>query len=324
MIKFVQKYIDSKRLHEFFGIKKDETIELQNLAQGEYNINFIIKHKSFGQLVFRINTASQMNLENQIKYEFDTLKLIENSNVTPKEIYLDDKKDIIPFGVLVMNYIEGVSLDYKKDLEKGAKCLAKIHNLNTEKGHLFDAKNPKNEIVLESQNLISKYENSNIAEKNITKFLYQILEKAEKIADNEFVSSYRTCINTEVNSGNFLIKEKCSLVDWEKAIYGDVAQDLGHFLAPTTTFWKTDIFLSGEEMKYFVDSYKSEAIFDVYNLEDRVKNYISMNCLRGVSWCAMAFAEYQKERAIKNEFTYNKIKQYVNEDFLQKIIKENL
>ena len=29
----------------------------------------------------------------------------------------------------------------------------------------------------------------------------------------------------------------------------------GHFLAPTTTFWKTDVILTSEEMEKFIDAY---------------------------------------------------------------------
>ena len=49
-------------------------------------------------------------------------------------------------------------------------------------------------------------------------------------------------VNTELNSGNFLIDPQgvSSLVDWEKPLVSEPGQDLGHFLAPTTTFWKTD------------------------------------------------------------------------------------
>ena len=35
-------------------------------------------------------------------------------------------------------------------------------------------------------------------------------------------------------------KEDSYIIDWEKALIGECEQDLAHFLAPTTTFWKTD------------------------------------------------------------------------------------
>ena len=55
-------------------------------------------------------------------------------------------------------------------------------------------------------------------------------------------------VNTELNSGNFLINEgaRSYLVDWEKPLLSEAAQDLAHFLAPTTTFWKTDTILDRE------------------------------------------------------------------------------
>lgn len=68
---------------------------------------------------------------------------------------------------------------------------------------------------------------------------------------------YHCCINTELNSTNFLVNDRddnekeAYLVDWEKPLYGDPAQDLGHFLAPTTTFWKTDVILDQEQMDAF-------------------------------------------------------------------------
>ncbi|MGL5257275.1 MAG: hypothetical protein ACRC76_09555 [Proteocatella sp.] len=108
----------------------------------------------------------------------------------------------------------------------------------------------------------------------------------------------------------------------EKPILGDVAQDLGHFLAPTTTFWKTDNILDENEMKYFLDNYKTAVNykFDIEDLQERVNIYIPINCLRGLTWCAMALVQYQEEdRLIKNEDTFKKLKQYMAEDFLDMI-----
>ena len=80
----------------------------------------------------------------------------------------------------------------------------------------------------------------------------------EKINEIRDYSGYRCCINTELNSGNFLMNgagKDNYLVDWEKPLYGDPVQDLGHFLAPTTTFWKTDVILTEEEMADFTRKY---------------------------------------------------------------------
>ena len=325
MEKLIERYLNSSRFRDFFEIKKDESVDFEMLAQGEYNINYKIKHKNFAEAVFRINTASQLNLENQISYEYLTLNSVKASKRTPIPMYLDDNKDLIPYGVLVMNFIKGAALDYKKDLKKAACCLADIHSLDTGKAHLIVAKNPKSVIVNESEGLIDKYLSSSYSNAKIGRLLEKVYEKTSNISDLNLISDYKTLINTELNSGNFLIDKDCMLVDWEKAIYGDVAQDLGHFLAPTTTFWKTDIFLDNAEKKLFVEDYiKSvDNRFKLDNIYERTMLCVSINCLRGLSWCAMAYTEYQGERTIKNEFTYNKIKEYVSVDFIEKILREN-
>ena len=82
--------------------------EYEMLAQGEYNINFRFRHPVTGEkLVLRVNSESQMHLENQIEYEGNALKLLENSGRTPilKYIYPGDEQltrggagDVLPAG----------------------------------------------------------------------------------------------------------------------------------------------------------------------------------------------------------------------------------
>lgn len=325
MEKLIREYIEKDDFRSFFQIPKNKNINCYMLAQGEYNINYILECDGFEKLVFRVNTASQMNLDNQIKYEYDTLNLIKDSKRTPIPYYLDDKKTFFKNGILVMSFIEGVALDYKKDLQIASKCLCDIHSQNTGKFHLVESTNPKKAILEESKKLLEVYFSSNYAKKNICNMLERIYESAEKINEKNLYSNYKTTINTELNSGNFIVSKECKLVDWEKAIYGDVAQDLGHFLAPTTTFWKTDIFLSKEEKEFFISNYEKNANdkFETTNLKERVSSFISLNCLRGLSWCSMAFVEYQGQREIKNIFTEKKIREYISEEFITKILKEN-
>jgi aminoglycoside phosphotransferase (APT) family kinase protein len=138
-------------------------------------------------------------------------------------------------------------------------------------------------------------------------------------------SAYRCCINTELNSTNFLINEKGKrsyLIDWEKPLYGDPAQDLGHFLAPTTTFWKTDVIMNEEEMDSFVQEYirRVDGRFDTSGIAERTRLFTTITCLRGITWCAMAWVEYRMPgRTLTNESTARKLDQYLGEEFLKKI-----
>ena len=138
-------------------------------------------------------------------------------------------------------------------------------------------------------------------------------------------NGYRCCINTELNSRNFLINgdgKPNYLVDWEKPLYGDPVQDLGHFLAPTTTFWKTDVILTEAEMDAFTEKY-IQAVngrFDVSGVKERLRIFIPITCLRGITWCAMAWVEYQEPgRLIRNEETFRKMESYLGKEFLDMI-----
>ena len=125
-------------------------------------------------------------------------------------------------------------------------------------------------------------------------------------------------INTELNSSNFIIgKESSYIIDWEKPIIGEREQDLAHFSVPTTTFWKTDVIFSADEIEKFINLYEnySKKMID----RQKFKEYFTMTCLRGTSWCAMAFVEYNGARAIKNEYTFNKIKAYLSDKFLSNL-----
>ena len=46
------------------------------------------------------------------------------------------------------------------------------------------------------------------------------------------------------------------MIDWEKPLWGDPAQDLGHMLAPTTTFWKTDVIFEDCIVQDFITEYQ--------------------------------------------------------------------
>ena len=135
----------------------------------------------------------------------------------------------------------------------------------------------------------------------------------------------RCIINTELNSSNFLINgenDNNYIIDWEKPLLGEPAQDLAHFLAPTTTFWKTDIILSQEEIEKFVKEYIKVVgnRFNTDDIEDRLKLYLPITCLRGITWCAMAWVEYKNpDKLIRNEFTAKKLDDYLSEEFLNMI-----
>ncbi|MGO5053236.1 phosphotransferase family protein [Lachnospiraceae bacterium LCP25S3_G4] len=326
----LKDYVKKSHFKEQLEIPKHQDIAYKMLAQGEYNINYVFTHPGNGKnMVLRVNTGSQMHLEHQIEYEYYALKQLEMSKRTPKPFYVDGSRTYMEQGIMVMEFLAGNPLDYTRDLGLAADCLADIHSIKMPGNHVLIApENLLQAMLDECREMFQVYHSASQGETHIKRRIDRMLDIGQrKIQENHSYGGYRCCINTELNSGNFLINgtnQPNYVIDWEKPIYGDPAQDLGHFLAPTTTFWKTDIVLSKEEMKGFTNQYIKCVgdRFELMNLEERLDLYIPITCLRGITWCAMAWIEYQQPgRLIRNEYTYRKLEAYLSEGFLDAIEK---
>ena len=319
----LKSYLQSTDFLTPLGLPDGTELSFQLLGQGEYNINYTFLHPVTGQkLVLRINRGSQMHLEDQIGYEFSALQALVPSGRTPKPLLCCPEHHL-----LVMQWLPGVPLDYRKDMRTAAEILADIHSVPVPADcKLIRPKAPALAIYEECLAMVQHYFDWDQADPEVTGLLKALVAEIGKLHLTE-VSSAPVCIvNTELNSGNFLID--CSgvshLVDWEKPLLSEPAQDLGHFLAPTTTFWKTDVILTPEDVKTFTKNYINAVAgrMDTSALASRLPLYFTVTCLRGVTWCAMAYREYcQPGRELRNEDTFRKLKAYLEPAFLQNILE---
>lgn len=326
----LKEYVAWKPYRDAMGLPDQVTEEYTLLAQGEYNRNYLFVHPvTHKKLVLRVNCGSQMHLEHQIQYEYKTLKLLQHSGRTPRPHYVDGSFERIPYGIMVMEFLPGHELNYRTELSYGAECLADIHSVRVgENSHLIRPGDPLKAILTECEEMVRTYMDSDLGENVIKKKMRSMLDQGWKRWEKISVENvYECCINTELNSTNFLINgegKENYLIDWEKPVYGDPAQDLGHFLAPTTTFWKTDVILTPEEMEHFLDLYidRVDRRFDTSGLVQRTRAYIPVTCLRGITWCAMAWVEYrQPGKLLFNQSTFKKLEEYLNEGFLDEMEK---
>lgn len=324
-IQGLREYVEIPAYKEALGIPRDAKVVYESLAQGEYNINYWFIHPVSGEKkVLRVNTGSQMHLENQIAYEYHALELLKSSGRTPQPYYVDDSRQNLDYGVMVMEFLEGRALDYRRDMRQAAECLADIHSTQIpEENYLLIPENPLQSILDECNEMVQTYYESELGDAEKKKHIERMLSYGQKKVDAfGNYEGYRCCINTELNSGNFLINgagKPNYLIDWEKPIYGDPAQDLGHFLAPTTTFWKTDVILTDEETAAFVWDYETavDGRYDLSGLKERLDVFLPITLLRGITWCAMAWVQYQEPgRLIKNADTFCKMSAYLEWDFL--------
>lgn len=322
----IKDYILQKEI--FLDLKIDISFDVEFLAQGEYNINFTIKDEKT-KYVFRVNTGSQLELTNQIIYEYNAIKTLEISGVTPKVYFVDDTKEFFDYGILIMEFLEGRPLEYDKDLEKAAKIFAKIHSIDisTINNDFIVEENICSDRILEGKRLLKDYLKSPIVNKELKDFFYKFLEWTEKNKSREkyFIKNkWHVINNTEVNSHNFIIGDKNSyLIDWEKPVISDPCQDTTQFLAPTTTLWKANYILSKEERYNFFKTYMKSLAGGDKNIRERVHLYNPYLILRALSWCAYAWLEYQRpDKDIKNMDTFRKIEQYLDIDFMKNLLKE--
>jgi len=286
------------------------------LAAGEYNENYIVysRRKPF---VFRINHGSQLGQADQIGYEFRVLTALAESGVTPLPYAVERTSAEFPRGALLMEYLPGEPLDYVRDRDKAAYIFSRVHSCPLTNDLLIQ-QNPVADIASESYALVYRYPDHPMEyeRKVILNYHDHIVELGDKYAD-AFREEPLCIVNTEVNSGNFLIRDDSwKLVDWEKAVVSSRYQDLGHFLVPTTTLWKSNYTFDPEARGAFLRAYAAELSSPPpFDTLDRLTSVLERTILlRALSWCHMAYYEYTtSDRALKNEVTFSTITGYLKE-----------
>ena len=311
------------------GLGLENHFVVRFLAQGECNQNFLVADGR-QQFVFRLNYESQMNLSNQIMYEFQALGYLQPSLRTPKPYYVDDSRRYFPQGLLVMAFIPGRPLDYRSDLTEAAAIFSDIHNLP-----ISDQLPLKREYrlltdrVAECRQLLAPvFKSPHMSAKQL-----QLFEKAwdrcQKNRRQEKIFEEMNCWcinNTEVNAHNFIIGEEQGwLIDWEKPVISHPCQDLTQFLVSTTTLWRGHHQLTYDEKKLFIDQYTAHRSIDQGALEEALAIYSPYMMLRALAWSAMAYDQYLSgTKALKNQAIFEKVSQYLEPVFLERTLKEQV
>ncbi|NNF99321.1 MAG: aminoglycoside phosphotransferase family protein [Desulfobacteraceae bacterium] len=303
--------------------------KVQALAQGEYNLNYLIRSAS-GSYVFRVNIGTQIGREDQISYEYNALKLLEHSNVTPVPFFVDDSRRFFDTGILIMEYLPGEHLSYRHDLKAAARLFATLHQFEIacEHNHLIPEDAPFSQIYDECSGLLEVYFTSDLAVPDIREYLREVIDWADQHRSEESYfqqDSWHCITNTEVNSGNFIVNRQegtVHLVDWEMPRWGDPSQDLSHFCSPLTTLWKTSYRMTGRDKQRFLREYKTRLTDNHLRdtLEDRIQLRDPFVYLRGISWSAMGWVAYQTAfNGIKNPHTWKTLQQYMDLSFIKSL-----
>jgi aminoglycoside phosphotransferase (APT) family kinase protein len=197
----------------------EESVTVSFLAAGEYNANYLIDGDD-SRWVLRINHGSQLGLgQKQIAYEFNILQALAETGVTPLPIACHPDPEPLGGGALLMSYLPGKALDYRQDLERAAGIFSKVHAVAVPEGLVVQA-DPVVDIARESEGLIDRFSDHPLKKERslIQAYRDEVLEMADRTR-SLFDGEALCLVNSEVNSGNFLISDQGAfLVDWEKAV----------------------------------------------------------------------------------------------------------
>ncbi|MDO4841144.1 MAG: phosphotransferase [Phoenicibacter congonensis] len=329
IIEGLNDFVASSSYREAMNLPAQVTETYIDFAHGEYNQNFTFVHPVTGErYILRVERGSQMGLEHQIEYEFSGLKALEGCGRTPAALYCDGSKTLCKNGVLVETFLPGEKLDYKnqRHLDEASSIFAEIHaHAVPDDCNLIKAKNAFAEMLAECKKMSAVYLESSICKPKVKAEIERLLSEGEETVWNlGDIQNHFSIVNTEVNNTNFLINadEPSYLIDWEKPLIADPAQDIGHFLADTTTFWKTDFFFTAQQKRDFVNDYieRIDGRFKDTGLADRCLKFANFTCLRGITWCAMASLEYANAtKDILDPVTAEKLVHYLDVDYLQSV-----
>jgi len=332
-----QHYVDESRTFRSGIGSGPAAIELHPLGYGEHNANFWFMHPETGEkLVLRANYTSQQNLVHQSAYEFAALRALEPCGRAPKPVFVDESREVVPRGMMVESFVEGDELDYERvgDLQEAATVLADIHSVPV----------PDDCPILKpSDALVDLYEEDVRMYESYLRSVY-VDERVKRFIDHYFVQvkgllkpppgaeEARQILNTEAVAGHFRIPRagegdgRAHMIDWDKPVLGEAVRDVAYFVSPTTTIWTTEFVFSPQGRTRFVQDYLRavDSRFDLGLFEERFTAFLKMNALRGITWSANAYAEYQDPaRPLKSDFTRRKLDQYLSEEFMQ-MLKDDI
>ena len=322
-------------MREVLGIARKAKLAAVPLGCGEHNANFSFVHPDTGErYVLRINYASQLGLEHQISYEANALRVLESSKRVPKVLFVDDSRKIISRGVLVEGCLAGSLLDFENGemVREAAATMADIHALELpEDCGLLKPSDPLAEQHKTCRGYFSNYCASRYAEPQVARFVEGLFDAAEMLEVPRLSDADCShAINTEAVPSHFIMPIDSNghvtgpghMLDWEKPIIGEVAQDVAYFLSPTTTIWDTDYIFDRKTRKEFLEEYwrAVDGRFEKGMFEERFPAYVMSNCLLGITWSCNAWVEYHNpDRPLKSAETFELLGRYLSMDFLRSV-----
>lgn len=317
---------DNRDLRMALDIPLSAEIQVRELASGEHNTNYLFTHPvTDARLVLRVGRASQIEVESPSRYEYEALRILAPSGRIPKPFWMDDSPNALGHGVIVMEYLEGRPLDYRRpnDMLEAARILADIHSVPVPAGSgLMMPSDPLRDQYEECRRMFSRYRGSSFEDPLVTRYVERFFARAEQALTSS--ADPRDCChiqNTEATADQFLIAndKPGRMVDWEKPLVGEVAQDIAYFLAPTSTIWQDGPILPSDACERFIAAYWNavDGRFPRGAFDERFAAFSMTNNLRGITWSCQAWVDYHDpDRPLKHDSTRRRLDRYLSKEFL--------
>lgn len=339
----------SADMREALDIPAEAPLEPHLLGMGEHNINFWFASPDGSRYVLRVNVVTQPFHKNQILYEFGALQAAEPSGCTPLPLFIDYSAAAPGKGVLVESFCEGRQLDFD-DLRPGdvtcaIQMMADVHAVKVPAdAPLFRPKDPLGIMFAECEQRFADYLASGCEEPRITRWTERFIDAARSMLSR--IAPPADCthiINTETLPSHFLIPAAAAeraadppatgrlvcgpghLVDWERPVLGEVAQDVAYFVSPTTTFWDSDFLFPAKDIPGVIDRYWQavDGRFPRADFDERFRAWRMMTALKSTTWCIQAIKRYSQDTGVHTtQKTADKLPTYLSDGFMELIAKE--
>jgi len=232
----VKQYLENLE-PTLLGLSGKVTVDsVSELGLGESNLNYlaVVDGKKF---VFRINMDPAS--PEKSRKEFTALKSVEGLAIAPKAFVLDESRKYINESFLIMEYIEGTSLDKInekmtiKTMRKLAQLVANLHSLETNKTEnpLPKCRPTINEWVSTIKKrigYIKKRRRKYFEKDSFDALLEEVFLKIERVAKNSKLKNVLRPGHGDVCQQNIVVHNgELRLIDWEDFGLRDPASDIG-------------------------------------------------------------------------------------------------
>lgn len=128
MIKGYLQKLDPK----IFGLNKMKPLKIKRIGLGESNLNYlaIINGKKF---TVRINM--DLRSPNKSEKEYNSLRIVEHQGIAPKVFHLETSKKFLGETFIILEYLEGKSLEKCKKIDERTEKIGKNRCTTTHHKH---------------------------------------------------------------------------------------------------------------------------------------------------------------------------------------------